>query len=165
MVAKYQEQLAEVLRLHNVKRGAEIGVHAGKFSQFLLSYLCLDKLYSIDCWEVNSENHDPDGTFHAAKQRLEVFRERSEIIKGYSIEVAKTFVDGSLDFVYIDALHDYAPCKEDSETWIKKIRKGGILCGDDYDWEGVRLAVDEIFPQAIILGKGEPQPQWMIQKS
>ena len=36
------------------------------------------------------------------------------------------------DFVYIDSDHRYATVKEDFEPYFKKLKVGGLLCGDDY---------------------------------
>jgi hypothetical protein len=40
--------------------------------------------------------------------------------------------DASLDYVYVDARHDYCGVKEDLEAWWPKLRRGGILAGHDY---------------------------------
>jgi predicted O-methyltransferase YrrM len=55
------------------------------------------------------------------------------------------FKDNYFDFVFIDASHDYANVKSDIETWMPKVKPGGILGGDDYhdSWKGVFKAVDE----------------------
>ena len=40
--------------------------------------------------------------------------------------------DESLDFVYIDARHDYCSVAEDMALYWPKLRQGGILAGHDY---------------------------------
>jgi hypothetical protein len=42
------------------------------------------------------------------------------------------FADGSLDFVYIDANHDFVNFTNDLHYWKKKVRLGGIVSGHDY---------------------------------
>ncbi|NIT59155.1 MAG: hypothetical protein GWN00_23910, partial [Aliifodinibius sp.] len=42
--------------------------------------------------------------------------------------------DGMLDFVYIDADHRFDHVMQDIILWFKKIRRGGILSGHDYDF-------------------------------
>ena len=42
------------------------------------------------------------------------------------------FEDKSLDFVYIDANHEYSYVFEDITKWYKKIKKGGIISGYAY---------------------------------
>jgi len=55
-----------------------------------------------------------------------------EIIRKTSIEAVKDVPDGSLDFVYIDALHEFDPVMMDLIEWVPKVRKGGIVAGHDY---------------------------------
>jgi cephalosporin hydroxylase len=49
-----------------------------------------------------------------------------------SHEAAALVPDGSLDFVYIDAEHTYEGCLADLRLWSPKVRRGGIVSGDDY---------------------------------
>ena len=60
--------------------------------------------------------------------------------------------DRSLDFVYLDAGHDYASVRQDLELWFGKVRPGGIVAGSNFVdgdlFEGsfaVRSAVSEFF--------------------
>ena len=63
-----------------------------------------------------------------------------------SIEASKLYEDNSLDFVFIDASHEYEDVKADILSWLPKVKIGGILAGHDYNtFEGVNRAVDEIF--------------------
>jgi predicted O-methyltransferase YrrM len=55
------------------------------------------------------------------------------IEKNTSVEAAKFFNFESLDFIYIDAAHDYANVTADIEAWWPKVKKGGILSGHDYE--------------------------------
>lgn len=66
-----------------------------------------------------------------------------------SLEAAKLFVDGTLDFVMIDGDHSYEACKADIEAWLPKVRPGGIISGDDYLWPGVKQAAHEAFGTPI----------------
>lgn len=47
-------------------------------------------------------------------------------------EAAELIPDGSLDFVYVDARHDYCGCLKDLETYWPKLRPGGLMAGHDY---------------------------------
>jgi hypothetical protein len=75
-----------------------------------------------------------------------------EIIQGDSAESASQFADGSIDFCYIDAAHDYASVKKDIAAWRGKVRKGGALAGHDADWHEVEKAVKEDVAGATITG-------------
>ncbi len=51
------------------------------------------------------------------------------------------------DLIYIDASHTYKESYDDIERALRIIKKGGIICGDDYEHEaGVKKAVIECFP-------------------
>ena len=70
-----------------------------------------------------------------------------------SVQAAKLIPDGSLDFVFLDADHSYPGISSDIALWGPKIKKGGVLCGHDYDhpsfpdW-GVKRAVDEFIAES-----------------
>ncbi|MBI4058106.1 class I SAM-dependent methyltransferase [Candidatus Microgenomates bacterium] len=115
--------------------GAEVGVELGAFSKYLIQDNPKLKLYCIDSWKEYGLN---DGK---SQRRLDDYYERAkiklapyncEIIKAFSMDAVKQFTDESLDFVYIDAAHDYDSIKEDIEHWSKKVRKFGIVSGHDY---------------------------------
>ena len=54
------------------------------------------------------------------------------MIKDFSENASKKFDDGSLDFVYIDAAHDFKNVAIDICVWSPKVRVGGIVYGHDY---------------------------------
>jgi hypothetical protein len=57
---------------------------------------------------------------------------RAVIMRDFSVNAAKSFEDGSLDWVYLDGNHHYEAVKEDMEAWWPKIRTGGVLSGHDW---------------------------------
>ena len=60
-----------------------------------------------------------------------------------SIEASSLFPDNSLKFVFLDGSHTYDDVCADIEAWWPKVKQGGILGGDDYDWQDVAEAVDK----------------------
>ena len=60
-----------------------------------------------------------------------------------SVEASSRLADGSLDFVYIDARHDYSGAREDVAAWWMKLCPGGFFAGHDLMFPGVRQAVVE----------------------
>jgi hypothetical protein len=75
---------------------------------------------------------------------------RVNLVPGDSAYAASLFDNNSLDCVFIDACHDTLAVLNDISVWIRKIVPGGIICGDDYNWSSVRLAVQQRFPNVII---------------
>ena len=83
---------------------------------------------------------------------IEGVREMITDIKSISWEAASKFDNESVDFVFIDAGHDYESVTKDISCWFPKIKKGGIISGHDYFNSiefggnfGVKKAVDEFF--------------------
>jgi hypothetical protein len=117
--------------------GAEIGVCDATFSEILCKNIPGLKLYGVDPWEPYPEYTDYKlrATFNKmivdTKKRMEPYN--FIMIKSYSMKAVSAFEDNSLDFVYIDANHEYPFVLEDITEWSKKVRVGGIVAGHDYD--------------------------------
>jgi hypothetical protein len=167
--------------------GAEIGVKQGRYSEELLSNWRGEELISIDPWlsadpdeyvdRSNVSQDEFEGYYQETRERLELYGDRSTIWRMTSVEAAEKVPDHSLDFVYIDARHDYESVKEDVAAWCSKVRPGGIMAGHDYvdgDLpEGefyVKSAVDEFFGARDIPVHGtegpsavEAFPTWIVE--
>jgi len=91
---------------------------------------------------------------------------------GYSTEVSKNYEDESLDFVFLDASHDYESVKNDIIAWYPKIKSNGIIAGHDYndvgtegcEWVGVVKAVNEFFGQDNIEVRKVHAGTWIYHK-
>jgi len=71
-----------------------------------------------------------------------------KLIKDTSENASKQFLNNSIDYIMIDAGHDYDSVKDDINHWYHKVKPGGIISGDDYGgsyFPGVTKAVDEYF--------------------
>ena len=107
------------------------------------------------------------GTFAGAlhKNVLDCgFGEKITLIISDSVSAARLFNDASLDWVHLDARHDYASVKADIDAWLPKVKAGGWLSGDDYDeekWPEVVKAVSELLPAAKLWSN----QQWRSIKS
>jgi len=143
-------------------RGAEIGVDRGALSGYLMSELPNLNLLLVDTWSTFADDSGYTKSGDLVTQRTQeqrdadLFetmrvtpRDRSCICRMTSAEASEKVLDGSLDFVFIDADHSYEGAKSDIQLWASKIRDGGILCGHDFgmetwfpDW-GVTKAVTE----------------------
>lgn len=76
-----------------------------------------------------------------------------------SLSASRLFAGASLDWVHLDARHDYASVKADIEAWLPKVKPGGWLSGDDFDdqkWPETVKAVNDVLPGA----KSWSNQQW-----
>ena len=79
---------------------------------------------------------------------------RVSLVPGDSGLAAILFEDRSIDFLFIDDCHDTPAVIRDIDTWRPKISGGGIIAGDDYNWQSVRLAVEQRFQRVNITPSG-----------
>jgi len=62
-----------------------------------------------------------------------------------SLNAAKQYEDRSLDFVFIDASHQYQDVIDDINAWLPKLKDNGIIAGHDYGYGEVNKAVNDFF--------------------
>ncbi len=131
----------------------EVGVWKGCSAAFMAVQIINSgkniKFDCVDTWEGSAEHQtDPDVI---SGKLYECFIENMKPVEGHytpvrmeSTEAAKLYEDCSLDFVFIDASHDYQNVKNDIIAWYPKIKVGGKLAGHDYNWGTVRGAVHDL---------------------
>ena len=139
--------------------GAEVGTHRGEFAAKLLNGSALSELHLVDLWAaVDFYDADRAGDVAATRAAVAPYGRRAELREGLaSLDAARAFPDGSLDFVYLDAEHTYSGVRGDLEAWWPKLRRGGLFAGNDYHagwvrpagyYFGTKDAVDEFFLRA-----------------
>ena len=127
-----RNNLAELIGEVGFKKGAEIGVNTGRFSQLLLQCMGDGELILVDPWGPyeNCSTHRAEQHYQATIERLKSY---NTIIKRMpSQDAIREVPDESLDFVYIDGLHDFNNAAMDIIQWVPKVKKGGIISGHDY---------------------------------
>jgi predicted O-methyltransferase YrrM len=124
---KNRIELAKHLASLGFTKGAEIGVYEGRFSEILFQTISNLEMVCVDSWD-RIPHHE--AIYAAALARLKPYK--ATVIRKTSVEAAPQIPDGSLDFVYIDASHEYSQVKDDIEVWTPKVRQSGIVAGDDY---------------------------------
>lgn len=107
----------------------------------------------IDTWkgspELKRDVYVPENLFEIFISNMEPLENFYRFIRTTSLQGAQLFTDNSIDFIFIDASHEYKDVKDDILTWLPKLKKGGTLAGHDYDIElfpGVIKAVTECLP-------------------
>jgi beta-1,4-mannosyl-glycoprotein beta-1,4-N-acetylglucosaminyltransferase len=144
----------------------EIGSYKGLSSSYMaVEIVNSGKSITFDCvdtWQ-GSEEHQQGQSFEdldvVNNQLYEVFIQNMKPVEGYynakrmsSVEAAETYLDNSLDFVFIDAAHDYDNVKQDIISWLPKVKKDGIISGHDYPHLPVRQAVNELLTKVGFIG-------------
>lgn len=139
--------------------GAEVGVHAGALSAYLLQARPFLMLHMIDSWASAAEQPEayratPDGCanlslteqlrfmIHATRQ-TQFARDRRRIHVMTSLEAAQRLRD--LDFVFLDGDHSEEGITADLAAWLPALRPKGLLGGHDYgdpNFPGVQRAVE-----------------------
>lgn len=146
--------------------GVEIGVLRAETSKAILAACPNATLYLVDRWcpPTPDDSHYTSGSVFATmpQEQFDAYKKtahrnvaryilegRAKIIEANSLDAAKKIKNGSVDFVFIDADHNYDGCKADIETWGKKVAPGGFISGHDYGstkFPGVTQAWNESFP-------------------
>lgn len=162
----------------------EVGSWKGRSAAFMgVDILNSNKCIQFDCVDtwLGSEEHLKDGGRLGGGTKegnniqkdenwlFNEFRKNTLPISTYinpirklSLEASQLYQDRSLDFVFLDAAHDYKNVKEDILSWYPKVKVGGWLAGHDYfcDDFGVKEAADEVFGDKLQT-KGSC---WLIRK-
>lgn len=145
------------------KAGVELGVERGMYSIELLDRIPGVTLYCVDAWTVYRGYRE-----HVTQPKMEsLLAETMErladrdvvVIRGWSTEVAATFEDGSLDFVYIDANHELSHVVNDLTAWVPKVRKGGVVAGHDY----IRRTSPHVYQMHVVEAVNAYTEAWGIR--
>lgn len=168
----YPEFYSEMIDLlSSGSKMVEVGSWKGKsISYFVVESLNRGKQISctaIDTW-VGSEEHQNmsgvknDTVYTTFLNNIEPIKNHLVHIRKPSLEAVCEFEDESLDFVFIDAAHDYESVKADIESWIHKVKPKGIIAGHDYLSPGVKKAVDEYFGDAVLF-RNSMENCWIVK--
>jgi len=146
--------LAEQARSHRVI--VEIGSFLGR-STLALASNTIGVVYALDDWR-----GPRDATAGVSKWREETGQAFVE--HGYEAFIHN--IDGyqnirprrcdhaappdvpQPDMVFIDGSHEYPDVRRDILYWQARLAPDGLLCGHDYNWDGVYQAVGELLPFA-----------------
>lgn len=181
MTARY-ELLAKLIKDHGWKRGAEIGVFAGRTHLYLMEN-CPDlELIGVDVWDLPgfsegktksgekcycaycNETREDRRAFSVAQMKQYILDARdparSTIMCEPSASAARRVENGSLDFCFIDGDHSAEGCQCDILNWRPKVKLGGMIIGHDYNMKSVRDAVQAQFPVEDII-EGDDHV-WMV---
>jgi hypothetical protein len=125
--------------------GCEIGVREGNNLRNIMEVLKPKKMFAIDI------------TFELLE-----YKNKKVFYWEIPSVLASKHIYGEVDFVYIDANHDYDSVYDDIQYWYPKIKKGGVIGGHDINYYGVKKAVNVFFNKKDINIKD--WDWWVIKK-
>jgi hypothetical protein len=150
----------------------EVGSWKGKSAAYLAVEIINSKkdikLDCVDTWKGSSEHVDNE--YVKSNSLYKLFIENTSSLSSVinpirmdSVSASKIYEDNSIDFVFIDANHDYDSVKEDISVWFPKVKVGGVIAGHDYKygWKDVDKAVNEFFAGKNILAS---ESCWVYEK-
>lgn len=152
IIAHYKP-LTAIVDENNLALGLEVGTAYGNNAEYLLKNTGIVQLYCVDPYKfypampgfVCQEEYDILYRYtlqklHGYYNFMSIFRMDSKKAFQYLDDRGYVF-----DFIFLDGDHEYETVKWEGENYKTLLRKGGILCGHDYNiFEGVNKAVDEL---------------------
>ena len=140
---KFYDNIVE--KLPNNSNIVEVGTWMGKSTNYLLSRL-KEGVKKVNLTVVDTFKGNGDSIQSKTLELYggDLFTEFSDnavmfdnyddfnIIKDKSTHAKDSFVNNSLDFVYLDANHNYQQLIDDIDSWFYKVKPGSIIAGDDY---------------------------------
>lgn len=146
-------------RYYKTGRFVEVGSFQGNSAAYMaveiINFNSEVKLDCIDVWNEftigglhlkNPDQYPTDLVYQLFLKNIEPVKHIITPHRMNSVEAASMYKDGSLEFVFIDANHEYEAVKADLIAWFPKVKKGGHIAGHDYvSDERVKKAVNEYF--------------------
>lgn len=119
--------------------GAEVGVCLAASTELFMKNLPnIKKYYAIDSYPAyidwNGASYSRERQDLMKKYAFDVllpYKQKIEFVYEDSSTFAKTLDDNSLDFIFIDGDHSYEGFMKDLNNYFNKVKKGGIVSGDD----------------------------------
>ena len=144
-----RKNFGEAMEERGFTVAAELGVQTGFFSDmYLYTSPSTTKYILVDTWAhrsnysdaANVDNSRQEQIYQGMLKRLGPYRSAGagkagtelQVMRMWTTDAAPKVQDESIDFIYVDARHDYCGVKEDIEAWWPKLKVGGIMAGDDY---------------------------------
>ena len=124
-------------------RFLEIGPFEGMATVWMLENILTDngcRILVIDTFE-GSQEHNKEtlgNLLEIFKGNIERWEDKVDIIVGRSqVDLTNMDLGETFDFIYIDGSHIATDVYTDAIHGFRKLKKGGYMAFDDYDWFGV----------------------------
>lgn len=143
------EPLQRFLQARPAKTVIEVGSWLGCSTRFIATILPEDGIvYAVDTWAGSSQEavHMKDPRLPHLYQLFLSNVKHAKLthkivpVRMNSVEAAAA-LNVKADLIYLDGAHDTQSVSDDIFAWYPHLSPGGILCGDDWTWPSVRVAV------------------------
>lgn len=167
----HSRSLIKVLSvLDSIDKGVEVGVWNGQNAFHLLKkfedlHLVLVDDYDAKKLEMNNmPSEEVEWAQRKCTETLKKFTDRYNWMQMESLDASEYIVDGSQDFVFLDANHWYKSVKADIDAWLPKVRIEGILAGHDFSghFRGIQRAVLEKFGEEEFSVENKSRIWWVV---
>lgn len=140
-----------------VELGTYKGVSFFAFCQSVLAHGLSTRCVAVDSWEGDEQVgfYSEDAVYNRVKEHRDAhYAAFAELKRQYFDDAAADFDDASIDIMHIDGLHTYDAVRHDFETWLPKVKPGGIILLHDVNefretfgayrlWDEIALLSDE----------------------
>ena len=153
----------------------EIGSFLGKSTSYMaVEIINSHKNIKFDCIDhwVGSEEHndgtswefdfDVDKLYEKFLENIKPAKSAINPVRKPSLEAVKEYEDNSIDFIYIDASHDYDNVLADLRAWYPKLRTNGVIAGHDFPHPPVCMAVKDFFGDKEVAVYGQT---WLVNNT
>jgi hypothetical protein len=136
-----RNEFGALLEKYQFKTVIEIGVQSGLFADELLSnWPSFEQYFGVDPWIqqknyvdwANVDNNEQEKKYQETRNRLNKYGNKIQLIREFSTDASAKFKNNSIDFIYIDARHDYCGVYEDLTSYYSKLKCNGMFAGHDY---------------------------------
>ncbi len=133
----------------------ELGAWLGLSTRYIADAAPRATVISVDHWEGSAEHQTQERykkllphLYETFQARCWNYRDRVVPLRMSSLDGLRRVAEAGLepDFIYVDAQHTYEAVSAELKL-IRGLFPHALVGGDDYDWQGVRQAVDEFASQ------------------
>lgn len=150
-----KKNLESLIKIYKPKTIIELGTWLGTSAIFMASIMPEDcKLYCIDDWTADSDVAILNTPGLDVKIKI-LYQQFLSNVKHHglchkivpmrmkTLEAARS-LNIKADLIYVDASHDENSVYADVTSWLPHLKKGGIMCGDDWNHFGISAAVNRV---------------------
>lgn len=145
--------LAEQAQTHKII--VEIGSFLGRSTRALADNTS-GLVFAVDDWHGPRDSHveiwpsHRECLFDLFVENMDGLQGRLNVVRKDHGSIESADIPCSPDMVFIDGDHQQESVERDIAYWLARMPPGSLICGHDYDFTGVRAAVDKFFPNVLV---------------